>query len=102
MVLAYYQTAGQIGTPNGQATADTLNKYLSNCGTGCDGFLASSASAQQVVNLWRLSGFSGGMTDIAVEPSDTGSLQALVGGGTPVLVFLSLAANGVPVGGSTL
>ena len=28
MVLAYYQTAGQIGSPNGQATPDTLNKYL--------------------------------------------------------------------------
>ncbi len=94
--------AGQIGSANGQATPDTLNKYLSNCGTGCDGFLTNSASGQQVVNLWRLSGFSGGLTDIAVEPSDSGSIQTLVAAGTPVLVLLSLAANGLPVGGSTV
>jgi uncharacterized protein (TIGR03437 family) len=107
MVLAYYQTGGKIGSPNGQATADTLNKYLANCGTGCDGFLSSSASGQQVVNLWRLSGFSGGLTDISVVSPDasgsySGPIQALVAGGTPVMAFLSLSANGVGVGGSTV
>ena len=55
-----------------------------------------------MVNLWRLSGFSGGVTDVAVEASDAGSIQALIAAGTPVMVFLSLAANGVPVGGSTV
>ena len=67
MVLAYYQTGGQIGSPNGQATPDTLNKYLTSCGTGCDGFLTNPDTGEQVVNLWRLSGFGGGLTDISVE-----------------------------------
>ena len=102
MVLAYYQAGGQIGSPNGQATPDTLNKYLSSCGAGCDGFLTNPDTGEQVVNLWRLSGFTGGLTDIAVEPSDIGSIQALAAGGSPVLVFLSLAANGLPVGGSAV
>ncbi len=107
MVLAYYQNAGQFASPNGQATPDTLNKYLSNCGSGCDGFLSNSASSEQVVNLWRLTGFSGGLTDISVVSPDAsgsyiGPVQALVAGGSPVLAFLSLSANGVPVGGSTV
>ena len=102
MVLAYYEAGGQIGSPSGQATPDTLNKYLSSCGAGCDGFLTNPDTGEQVVNLWRLSGFTGGLTDISVEKSDLGSIQALVAGGSPVLVFLSLAANGVPVGGSTV
>jgi len=100
MVLAYYQAAGQIGSPNGQATPDTLNKYLSSCGTGCDGFLTNPDTGEQVVNLWRLSGFDGGLTDISVE--NTASIQALAAGGSPVLAFLSLSANGAPVGGSTV
>ncbi len=107
MVLAFYQNAGQIGAPNGQATSDTLNKYLANCGSGCDGFLTNAASGQQIVNLWRLSGFTGGLTDITVVSPDasgsySGPIQALVAGGSPVLAFLSLTANGNPVGGSTV
>ena len=100
MVLAYYQTGGQIGSPNGQATQDTLNKYLTSCGTGCDGFLTNPDTGEQVVNLWRLSGFGGGLTDISVE--NPSSIQTLVANGSPVLAFLSLSANGVPVGGSTV
>lgn len=107
MVLAYYQTAGTLGSPNGQATPDTLNKYLTNCGTGCNGFLSNPASGEQVVNLWQLSGFSGGLTDISVVGPDAsnsyiGPIQALVASGTPVMAFLSLSANGIGVGGSTV
>ena len=102
MVLGYYQKSGQIGSPNGTASPDTLNKYLSSCGTGCDGYVTNPDTAEQVVNLWRLSGFSGGQTDVSIEKFDIGSIQALVAGGSPVLVFLSLTANGVAVGGTTV
>jgi uncharacterized protein (TIGR03437 family) len=102
MVLRYYQNGGQIQSPKGSADPDTLNKYLSNCGTGCDGYLTNPDTGEQVANLWRLSGFTGGTTDISVEKSDLASLQTLVAGGSPVLVFLTLAANGVPVGGTTV
>ena len=107
MVLAYYQNAGKISSPNGAATPDSLNQYLSNCGPGCDGFLSTPASGQQVVNLWRLSGFSGGATDISVVVPDSsnsyiGPIQALVSAGTPVMAFLSLSADGLGVGGTTV
>jgi uncharacterized protein (TIGR03437 family) len=104
MVLRYYQTSGQIGSPNGMADPDTLNKYLSSCGAGCDGYLTNPDTGEQVVNLWRLNGFDGGLTDISIEHPDLSSIQALVAGGSPVLVFLSLTANGQgqPVGGTTV
>ena len=70
MVLRYYQNGGQIGSPNGTADPDTLNKYLTNCGTGCDGYVTNPDTGEQVVNLWRLSGFTGGATDISIEKSD--------------------------------
>jgi uncharacterized protein (TIGR03437 family) len=102
MVLGYYQSVGQISSPNGTASPDTLNKYLANCGNGCDGYLTNPDTGTQVVNLWRLSGFSGGQTDVSVEKSDIASIQSLVAGRSPVLAFLALSANGVPVGGTTV
>ena len=102
MVLGYYQSVGQIASPNGTASPDSLNKYLANCGSGCDGYLTNPDTGTQVVNLWRLSGFSGGQTDISVEKSDLASIQSLVAGRSPVLAFLSLSANGIPVGGTTV
>ncbi len=100
MLLRYYQNTNQIGSPNGLADPDTLNKYLTNC--GCDGFVTNPDTGEQVVNLWRLSGFSGGLTDISVEKADAGSIQALIAGGSPVLATLALTANGVPVGGTAV
>ena len=102
MILRYLQNQSLIGQVNGLADPDTLNKYLLNCGTGCDGYLTNPDTGEQVVNLWRLAGFSGGMTDIVVDKSDTVSIQDHVADGTPELVFLSLAANGLPVGGTAV
>lgn len=102
MLLRYYQNSGAISSPNGLADPDTLNKYLLNCGPGCDGFVTNPDTGEQVVNLFRLSGFSGGLTDISVEDSNLGSIQSLVADGSPVLLLVSLAANGAPVGGTAL
>jgi uncharacterized protein (TIGR03437 family) len=102
MVMRFYQNGGQIGSPKGMADPDTLNKYLVNCGSGCDGYLTNPDTGEQVVNLWRLSGFAGGTTDISVEKSDLTTIQDYIAGGSPVMVFLTLAANGAPVGGTTV
>ena len=102
MVLRYYQNGGQVASPSGTADPDTLNKYLSNCGSGCDGYVTNPDTGEQVVNLFRLSGFTGGLTDISIEKSDLGSIQALVAGGSPVLLLLSMTANAVPVGGTAV
>jgi uncharacterized protein (TIGR03437 family) len=102
MLLRYYQDGGQISAPHGTADPDTLNKYLSNCGASCDGYLTNPDTGEQVLNLWRLSGFTGGVTDISVEKPDIASIQTLVAGGSPVLVLLNLTANSVPVGGTAV
>lgn len=103
-ILRYYQSRGDLPSPNGLADPNTLNTYLKNlCAADsvgnqvCDGFLANGGD--QVVNLWRLGQFVGGAADISVEKTDQVSIRDLVAQGAPVLIALSLTADGVPAGG---
>ncbi|MCL5745715.1 MAG: Ig-like domain-containing protein [Acidobacteria bacterium] len=103
-ILRYYQSRGELPSPNGLADPNTLNTFLKNlCAADsvgnqvCDGFLSNGGD--QVVNLWRLGEFVGGAADISVEKTDQVSIRDLIAQGAPVLIALSLTADGVPAGG---
>jgi uncharacterized protein (TIGR03437 family) len=75
-----------------------LNQFLKSfCTSGaqvCDGFVSVGQSREQTVNLWRLSAFVGGATDIRIEPADLNHVRDLVAAGSPVLLALSLNGLG--------
>lgn len=104
-ILRYRQNRGELSAPNGPADPAALNQYLkSYCSVDlkgnpiCDGFLASSAAAEQIVNLWRAADFTGGV-DVAVENPTLAAAADLVAAGSPALLSLSLTRNGTPAGG---
>lgn len=104
-ILRYYQNQGTLRAPNGQADPPTLNSFLTaDCSVDingvqrCDGFLAASASGEQIVNVWRAADFTGGVDVAAYTPSTT-AVADLLAQGYPALVSLSLSRNGAPAGG---
>jgi uncharacterized protein (TIGR03437 family) len=104
-ILRYHQNRGELPSPNGPADAASLNQFLTNyCPTDskgkqlCDGFLANSASGEQIVNLWRAAEFTGGLDIDVVSPTQS-SIADLVAQGSPVLVSLALSGNGTVAGG---
>jgi uncharacterized protein (TIGR03437 family) len=103
-ILQYRQNRGELSAANGLATPATLNKYLTGAcvfnvagGAICDGFLPSP-SGDQIVNLWRLAGFVSGAIDVSVVNPNLNTVRDLVAGGWPVLLALSMSANGTPAG----
>jgi len=105
-ILEYYQSQGELPSPNGLATPAALNAYLtslcsadSNGKAVCDGFLANgSTSGEQIVNLWRVAQFTGGV-DVTVVSPTLSAVADLVAQGEPVLLSLGLSNNGVAAGG---
>ena len=108
-ILQFRQNRGELGTPNGPATAAALNQFLVNdCAAVakgaqvCDGFLngagLASASGEQVVNLWRAADFTGGV-DVVPAAATTATMADLLAQGEPLLVSLNLSLNGSPAGG---
>jgi len=103
-ILAYHQNRGELGTPNGTATAALLNQFLtSDCAADfqgnslCDGFLSNPSSGEQLVNLWRAADFTGGLDVTLLAPS--ASLADVLALGEPLLLSLNLTLNGSAAGG---
>lgn len=88
-IILYHQSRGELASPNGPADPVTLNAFLQ---TG-DGFVSLPGSTEQIVNLWRLSGFVAGNIDVSIEHSDLDTLRSLVAGGSPVLLALAISGN---------
>jgi uncharacterized protein (TIGR03437 family) len=105
-ILRYYQNRGDLPTANGFADPQVLNQFLKGyCVLDtqgsqiCDGFLTTPDSQEQVVNLWRLAPFVGNALDVEVQNPDLNHVRDLLAGGSPVLLALSLTAQGAPAGG---
>jgi uncharacterized protein (TIGR03437 family) len=105
-ILRYYQNRGDLPSTNGFADPQVLNQFLKGyCafdptgGQICDGFLTAPDSREQVVNLWRLAAFVGNALDVEVQSPDLNRVRDLLAGGSPVLLALSLTAQGAPAGG---
>ena len=105
-ILRYHQNRGELPAPNGLADPAALSQYLRALCVAdaqgkqiCDGLVANPDAGEQVVNLWRAGGFAGGGVDVEVEKADAAAVRDLVGQGSPVLLALSLTANGQPAGG---
>ncbi len=103
-ILRYYQNRGDLPSPIGSIEPVMLNRYLRDlCLTDadgralCDGYLAETAD--RVVNPWRLAGAVGGQLDVFAISPDTRTVIDQIARGYPVLLGLSLTADGVPAGG---
>ena len=88
-IILYHQLRGELASPNGPASPNTLNAFLQ---TG-DGFVSLSGSNEQTLNLWRLGGFVAGNLSVSIEQTDLGALRSLVAGGSPVLLALAISGN---------
>ncbi|MBL0155900.1 MAG: Ig-like domain-containing protein [Bryobacterales bacterium] len=105
-LLRFHQDRGDLPAPNGPADVAGLNSYLKNqclplAGGGeslCDGFLSQDGSDEQIVNLWRISGFVGGAADFEAGEPSLETVRDWLSAGSPVLVALRLATGGVAVG----
>ncbi|HEY1342942.1 MAG TPA: Ig-like domain-containing protein, partial [Bryobacteraceae bacterium] len=101
-ILRYHQNRGELGSLNGPADVESLNSFLTSyCVAGtqlCDGYLVNPDAGEQVVNLWRAADFTGGV-DVSVESATTSAVADLLAQGSPVLLSLALARNGVAAGG---
>ena len=67
----------------------------------CDGFFSGSGG-EQTPNLWRVGGLAGGRVDVSVESPELPVVRDLVAQGSPVLLALTLTANGAPAGGGAV
>jgi uncharacterized protein (TIGR03437 family) len=99
-ILRYHQNRGELGASYGLADPSALNQYLtSHCvydtqgAQICDGFL-TGPSGEPLVNLWRLADFVGGGLTVSAEKADPNAIRDLLAQGTPVLLALSLTAEG--------
>lgn len=99
-LLSYYQTRGELGSPNGEATVGALNDFLRrNCTTDmsgsqvCDGFLAGPTGGS-IANLARIGQFTGGAVAVSTERPELANITSLVAAGTPVLIALRLSSQG--------
>lgn len=104
-IIRYHQDRRELPAPNGLADPALLNQFLASLcvfdGEGnqvCDGFLSAPESGEPIVNLWRLAAFVDGNLQVSVEKTDPAALRDLLAGGSPVLLALSLSADGVETG----
>jgi uncharacterized protein (TIGR03437 family) len=104
-ILRYHQNRGELKAPNGAADPAALNDFLTqfcavdvNGAQVCDGFIAAGSGAEQVVNLWRAAGFTGGV-DVRVWSPAASAIADVLAQGSPALVSLALKRNGVSAGG---
>lgn len=102
--LRHLQNTGRVSAVNGPADPESLNAFLKDyCafdaagGQICDGFLAL-AGADRNVNLWRLEAFTGGALEVAPVASNPDAIRDALAQGAPVLLALSLTANGGEAG----
>ncbi|MEO7653110.1 MAG: Ig-like domain-containing protein, partial [Bryobacteraceae bacterium] len=103
-IVRYYQNRGQL--PGPATDVGPLNQALTNfCSIDvdanriCDGFVTAPGSGEQIVNLWRVGAALNAPIDASIEIPTISSIRDFVGQGSPVLVSLSLTANGTASGG---
>jgi uncharacterized protein (TIGR03437 family) len=94
-MLRYYQNRGLMPSANGLADPVALDTFLKSLP---DGYL----NKVQLVNLWRLTRFTGGNVTVSIESPDLGTVRSLVAAGDPVLIGMSLTQDKTPSGGATV
>ena len=92
-ILRYYQNRGTLGAPNGLATPQLLNLYL----TTNSGYLASE-TGDPIANPWSATSFAGLRGGVSVETATQDRLYDLIATGVPVLAGLSVTVGGAPSG----
>jgi len=105
-VIRYYQTRGDLPTPNGPAEPGLLNQFLKDyCAIDatnrkvCDGFITGySGSVDGIVNPWRASAFTGGASDMVIESPTLPNLRDRLAAGQPLILALSLSTGAAPAG----
>jgi uncharacterized protein (TIGR03437 family) len=104
-ILQYGQNRGAMASPNGTASLDALNQFLTSYCTAdtaanriCDGYLAGP-TGERIVNLWRAAEFTGGV-DVQVLSPDVATVADWVAQGEPLLLALGLTRNGAAAGGN--
>ena len=92
-VLRYYQNHGALGAPNGLATPQLLNQYLTTNG----GYVASETK-DLIASPWSATAFAGLRGGVAVESPTLERLYDLIAIGAPVVIGLSVNVAGSPAG----
>lgn len=103
-MIRYLQNRGELPSSLGQADPAVLNDFLKNfCpldvigGRICDGYL--SVGGGQVVNLWRLRDFVGGLLNVQIlTASNDAPIRDALAEGRPVLVALRLTSGSALLG----
>ena len=105
-MIRFYQNQGLLPAPNGLADPNNLNQFLTKfCAPGtqvCDGFVSSTGSPEQVVNLFRVGAFAGGGLIPSVEDPSLSAIRDLAASGSPVILSLALTEDAVAAGGATV
>ncbi len=104
-LVRYYQNRSEVPAPNGLADPLTLNQFLGNfCvfdargGEICDGFLTAGSDREPLLNLWRLSAFTGNAVEISAAQPSLDRIRDLLAQDQPVLVALALTSGEAAAG----
>lgn len=92
-LILYYQNKGQLASPNGLATPQALNSYL----TTHQGY-AVSDSGDFTPNPWVATSFTGLRGGVSVETPTATRLADIIASGNPAILGLSLNVDGAPAG----
>lgn len=100
-ILRFHQGRGELSSQNGLADPATLGIFLTSFCTFdyqgqqlCDGLIRTVDSNEQIANPWRAAAFAGGGIEAVTESADLNTIRDSAGQGSPVLVALSLLADG--------
>ena len=94
-LIRFYQNAGSVNSPNGQATPDSVNQYLL-----ANGGYSLSESGTAIGNPWVATLFAGLAGGVSVDAATVAHLSDLIAEGTPALALLSVQEDGATVGTS--
>lgn len=94
-LLAYLQSAGSLASPNGAATPASLTAYLATN----NGFVLSEAG-DSIPNPWIAAFFAN--AGVTLETATLDHLRDLLNAGSPAIVNLNLAVDGVASDGASV
>ncbi len=92
-LIAYYQNQGALAAPNGIATPQLLNTYLT-----ANGGYAISDTGDYIANPWAATAFTGLRGGVSVETPALSRLADIIAAGNPALIGITLTVDGAPGG----